>query len=110
MNDAGLESSSIRSGIGDTSASETVQREALRRIEECRCEGRKWLDLGNLGLADIPDELFTLRDLETLNLGNGWVVLENGEGFEILPNDRYFTSPTNTIESLPKAFTRLCFL
>ena len=97
MNDSGLGSSPIRSEVGSASTPETGRldpptsaplqrsspaavadtdnevavagwREALRRIEECRREGRKWLDLGNLGLANIPDELFALEDLETVRL------------------------------------------
>ena len=97
MNDSGLGSSPIRSEVGDASATEpgrlespvsaqppdfspavvaetddevavVGRREALRRIEECRRAGRKWLDLGNLGLANIPDELFALEDLETVTL------------------------------------------
>ena len=39
-------------------------------IAKARDEKSTFLDLGNLGITEIPDELVELSDLERLNLGN----------------------------------------
>jgi Leucine-rich repeat (LRR) protein len=42
---------------------------ALALIEEAKANKATFLDLGNLGLTELPDELFELTDLEMLNVG-----------------------------------------
>lgn len=44
-------------------------QEALRRIEENKRTRDTFLDLGNLGLTEIPEEVFDCIWLEHLNLG-----------------------------------------
>jgi internalin A len=48
----------------------TGWKEAVRRIEEARAEGRENLDLGGLGLASLPAEIGNCTSLETLYLNN----------------------------------------
>ena len=43
--------------------------EALELIAKAKAEKAEFLDLGDLGLTEIPDELFELEDLKRLNLG-----------------------------------------
>lgn len=45
---------------------------ALQRIHEAKKQRLIYLDLGNCGLTELPDEIFKLTWLETLNLGNEW--------------------------------------
>lgn len=45
---------------------------ALELIREAK---EKRLDLGKCGLTEIPQELFSLTDLEELNLANEWYEL-----------------------------------
>jgi len=46
--------------------------QARRLIAEERDKKTGLLDLGNLGLAELPDELFELPHLQWLNLGAGF--------------------------------------
>ena len=43
--------------------------EALRRIAEAKAAGAEELDLGGLGLTEVPVELFDLAQLKVLYLG-----------------------------------------
>ena len=45
---------------------------ALERIARERAEKTGFLDLGGLGLSELPDELFRLQHLRRLNLGKGY--------------------------------------
>ncbi|MDW3196720.1 MAG: COR domain-containing protein [Cytophagales bacterium] len=46
--------------------------DALRLIEKEKQENSGKLDLGNCGLMEIPDEVFSLKHLHTLILSNQW--------------------------------------
>ena len=46
---------------------------ARERIAREAVEKTGFLDLGRLGLTELPEELFTLTGLRTLNLGDGYV-------------------------------------
>ena len=71
-------------------SSEQGMRIALERIAEEAKARNGYLDLGMLGLATLPDELFELRHLQHLNLSYG---VEGKEGWwidavsDIAPND-----------------------
>ena len=80
--------------------------EAFRRISECRCENRKWLDLGNLGLTSFPQALFELQHLEVLNMGNGYRLTRDNEDFE-LRVDRAGNGTPNLVSDVPAAMGQL---
>ena len=48
------------------------ERIALERIAKEADERTGYLDLGMLGLTDLPAELFELKHLRGLNLGSAW--------------------------------------
>jgi internalin A len=58
---------------------------ARRCIAEEAEAQRGFLDLGRLGLAELPEELFTLKHLRRLNLGAGYRT-ENGQWIEAQSN------------------------
>lgn len=47
---------------------QTAYEIALERIEEARVSGATFLELGGLGLTELPPELWELTDLQTLTL------------------------------------------
>ena len=51
---------------------------ARQRIAEEKQARTGFLDLGRLGLTELPDELFELEDLQGLNLGRSWMDQEDG--------------------------------
>ena len=55
------------------------ERIARERIAKEADERTGFLDLGGLGLTELPAELFELKHLRGLNLGSGWrAVRANG--------------------------------
>jgi internalin A len=48
-------------------------RIARERISKELAEQTGFLDLGGLGLEDLPEELATLKHLKSLNLGSAWI-------------------------------------
>ena len=55
--------------MAGTSEGERVAREQIAWEAD---ERRGFLDLGRLGLTELPAELFGLKHLRSLNLGSGW--------------------------------------
>ena len=72
-------------------------------IAKAKATQATFLDLGNLGLTEIPDELMELTQLERLNLGNRYY--EEGE---MLPSAN--TGAKNIIKYIPYKFRRLVHL
>ncbi len=74
------------------------QAVARARIAEEKEKRTGFLDLGRLGLTELPDELFDLKDLWGLNLGFGWRD-QQGEwhavGVKLAPNQ-----PRNIVSTL----------
>jgi hypothetical protein len=48
------------------------ERIALERIAKEADERTGFLDLGSLGLTELPAELFKLEHLRDVSLGDGW--------------------------------------
>lgn len=69
-------------------------------IAKAKVEQATFLDLGNLGLTEIPDELMELTQLEQLNLGNRYY-----EGGKMIASAN--TGPKNIIKFIPYKFRRL---
>ena len=46
---------------------------ATERIEQCRKDGGKMLDLGGLGLSELPESVRTLRQLESLDIQSNYI-------------------------------------
>ena len=74
---------------------------ALRLIREEREKPTGFLDLGNLGLTELPDELFQLTHLRRLNLGWGFGD-EEGAYRDSTNHEGY-----NRVTVLPEAIGRL---
>ncbi len=75
--------------------------EARRLIERERQTRTGFLDLGNLGLRELPDELFALDHLTSLNLGS--VYRDDRGEYRKSSN----SGPPNAIAALPPAIERL---
>ena len=75
--------------------------EARRLIEQERQARTGFLDLGTLGLRELPDELFALDHLTSLNLGSGY--RDDRGQYRKSSN----TLAPNSIAALPPAIERL---
>ncbi|OJJ14626.1 hypothetical protein BKI52_42105 [marine bacterium AO1-C] len=69
---------------------------AQQLIAECKRTKSKFLDLGNCGLTEWPEELFDCVWLEELNLGMNYKDFETGQLY-MSENSRY----TNTLSVIP---------
>lgn len=54
-----------------------VPNTAIKRMQQCREEQNPFLDLGECGLQDIPDEIGAFSWLRSLNLGKVYLVGQN---------------------------------
>ncbi|AEE52217.1 leucine-rich repeat protein [Haliscomenobacter hydrossis] len=52
----------------------STNTQALALIQQCQDEQSDFLDLGNLGLTEIPEEVYGLKHLKCLNLGTHYYV------------------------------------
>jgi hypothetical protein len=52
----------------------STNTQALALIQQCQDEQSDFLDLGNLGLTQIPEEVYGLKHLKGLNLGTHYYV------------------------------------
>lgn len=68
------------------------------KIRHAKRGNEKNIDLSNMGLMEIPSELFQLGLLESINLSNN--KLSNLKRIEQLPNLREITAANNNISSL----------
>ena len=73
-----------------------------RKIGRAKREQWRFLDLGNAGLEELPDELFDLSELESLNLGSYFFDVSSGEwrGNENVGSE-------NALRTLPREIVRL---
>ena len=75
-------------------------QEARRRIEAAAREGAEELDLGGLGLTEIPEELYALTHLKVLYLG----VPENLQKIPYWWRSEKDKKRCNAVSELPPAF------
>ena len=74
--------------------------EALRRIAEARSAGKEELDLGGLGLTEVPVELFDLAQLKVLYLG----LLPEAANKDYWERSQEDKKACNAVSALPAAF------
>nr|CAA6830828.1 MAG: Unknown protein [uncultured Thiotrichaceae bacterium] len=78
---------------------------ALQLIETAKQQRALHLDLGNCGLKELPDELFELTWLESLGLGDFYIIVE-GIKYEQTQN----LGEPNQIMALPTQISQLTAL
>src|SRR5918992_1169051 len=72
--------------------------EEIRRAREFQTA---WLDLSDCDLTEIPEEVFELTGLETLDLAHNQLKSIPDRLWDNLPNLRHVTLIHNPIENLP---------
>ena len=78
----------------------TLRRELARRIEEARQFGSPWLNLSNMNLTEVPEEVFSLTHLETIDLqGNNLRYIP--DRLRDLPKLESVVLVGNPLEALP---------
>lgn len=80
--------------------------EVFLRIEECRTQKLKQLDLTELNLRYIPETIGTLKHLETLDIYNNYIS-KLPDSIGNLVNLKTFLASKNEIDRLPESFSNL---
>ncbi|MBW4527170.1 MAG: leucine-rich repeat domain-containing protein [Phormidium tanganyikae FI6-MK23] len=87
-------------------ARDEAYREAERRIESARQEGATELDLGGMGLTEVPETIASLSQLQLLDLDNNQLT-ELPEAIASLSQLQLLSLTNNQLTELPKAIASL---
>ncbi|MEM7538220.1 MAG: COR domain-containing protein [Chloroflexota bacterium] len=83
-----------------------INNEAIQRIRQCRDEQQRSLSLSELGLTDIPDEVFKLNHLEQLYLSSNRLSTLS-DSISQLHNLRELSLSSNQLSTLPDSISQL---
>lgn len=75
------------------------------KVRQCKRMGGTKLDLSNMGLTSLPDEVFALSGLETLNISNNSI--SSLDKIDIFSSLRDLTASNNKIAMLSKDLQNL---